>query len=137
MGEGLATPNSRYERRRPLCIGGGGWEALLREVRVYRTINATDRLFGLELADGAALLFVFFSVFMINREGLISNFFVLACAYAAIRAVKRGKPDGYALDLLRFLVSSRLRIVGPLDEAETFETHTAAGRAPRAHKGSR
>lgn len=101
----------------------------MKEIRVYRSINATDRLFGLELADGAALLLVFFCIFMVNREGLISNFIVLGCAYAGVRAVKRGKPDGYALDLLRFLLSARLRAVGPVDEAEAVTPLAPVGES--------
>lgn len=95
-------------------------------IKVYRNINTADRLFGLELADGAALLLVFFLAFMVNREGLFSNLLVLTVAYAGLRALKRGKPDGYVLDLARHVLSSRFKTVVRIDEAEPLGEETKA-----------
>jgi hypothetical protein len=95
-------------------------------IKVYRNINTADRLFGLELADGAALLLVFFLAFMVNREGLFSNLLVLTVAYAGLRALKRGKPDGYVLDLARHVLSSRFKAVVRIDEAEPLSEETKA-----------
>lgn len=90
----------------------------MRTVKVYRNINNADRLFGLELADGAALLLVFFLAFMVNREGLFSNMIVLAASYAVLRAFKRGKPDGYVRDVARYVLASRFKRATAPDEAE-------------------
>ena len=90
----------------------------MKTIKVYRSVNTSDRLFGLELADGSALLLIFFLAFMFNREGLFSNGLVLALAYIGIRALKRGKPDGYVLDLTRYVLSSRFRTLGQFDQAE-------------------
>jgi hypothetical protein len=89
-------------------------------VRVYRSVNAGDRFFGLELADGALLLLVFFLAFSFNREGLFGNGLILLLAYFGIRALKRNKPEGYVLDLTRYVLASRFKSVGPFDEAETL-----------------
>ena len=90
----------------------------MENVRVYRSVNAGDRVFGLELADGVVLLLVFFLAFSFNREGLFTNGLVLVIAYFAIRALKRNKPDGYVLDLTRYVLASRFKAVTAFDEAE-------------------
>lgn len=93
----------------------------MESVKVYRSVNAGDRFFGLELADGAVLLLVFFLAFSFNREGLFGNGLVLLLAYFGIRALKRNKPDGYVLDLTRYVLSSRFKIVAAFDGAEDME----------------
>lgn len=93
----------------------------MESVRVYRSVNAGDRVFGLELADGVVLLLVFFLAFSFNREGLFTNGLVLVLAYFAIRALKRNKPDGYVLDLTRYVLASRFKAVTPFDEAEDMK----------------
>lgn len=75
-------------------------------------------MFGLELADGALLLLVFLSAFSVNREGLFSNAIVLALAYAGLRALKRGKPQGYTLHLARFVLTSRFKAAPRLEDHE-------------------
>jgi hypothetical protein len=64
------------------------------------------------------LLLVFFLAFSFNREGLFTNGLVLALAYFAIRALKRNKPDGYVLDLTRYVLASRFKAVMAFDAAE-------------------
>ncbi|MFA6093847.1 MAG: hypothetical protein WCU88_09830 [Elusimicrobiota bacterium] len=81
-------------------------------------MNTVDKLFGLELADGCLLLLVFFIAFMLNREGLFLNAGIIAAAYAGLRAVKKGKPDGYLLIALKYLLSSRFKRVSSTQEAE-------------------
>jgi hypothetical protein len=98
----------------------------MEHVRVYRSVNGGDRFFGLELADGAVLLLVFFLAFTFNREGLFGNGLVLLMAYFGIRALKRNKPDGYVLDLTRYVLASRFKSVASFDEAER-----ADGKEPR------
>lgn len=93
----------------------------MENVRVYRSVNTGDRVFGLELADGVVLLLVFFLAFSFNREGLFSNGLILVAAYFGIRALKRNKPDGYVLDLTRYVLASRFKSVTPFDEAEATE----------------
>lgn len=90
----------------------------MESVKVYRSINTGDRVFGLELADGVALLLVFFLVFTFNREGLFGNAAVLVLAYLGIRALKRNKPDGYVLDLTRYVLASRFKAVTSFEDAE-------------------
>lgn len=102
-------------------------------VRVYRNINTPDKFFGLELADGCALLFAFFASFMVNREGLFSNGLFLGLVYLGLRALKQGKPQGYLLVLARYALMSRFKGTPGFDEAEGRDS---AG-APRVAGGSR
>lgn len=90
----------------------------MESVRVYRSVNNTDRFFGLELADGAVMLLVFFFAFMFNRESLFVNAGVLVLAYFGLRALKRNKPEGYVLDLARYVLASRFKGIGAFDETE-------------------
>ena len=90
----------------------------MENVRVFRNINSVDKFFGLELADGCVLLLAFFLVFMVNKNGLFSNGLVLVLVYFGLRALKRGKPDGYLLVLFRYALMSRFKRVAKLDEAE-------------------
>jgi hypothetical protein len=90
----------------------------MQSVKVYRSVNATDRLFGLELADGAVLLMVFFLAFTFNRTGLLANAAALVLAYVGLRALKRGKPEGYVRDLARHVLTSRFKGVTTFEEAE-------------------
>ena len=94
-------------------------------IKVYRSINAGDRFFGLELADGVILLFVFFLAFSFNREGLFGNGLVLLLAYFGIRALKRNKPEGYVLDLTRYVLASRFKTVCAFDDAESLKGEKA------------
>lgn len=87
-------------------------------VRVYRNISNKDKFFGLELADGCILLKTFFTVFLINRNGLFTNLALLMLVYMGLRTFKRGKPDGYLLVLARFLLSGRFKRTVRFDEAE-------------------
>ncbi|UPT74995.1 MAG: hypothetical protein M0D55_04580 [Elusimicrobiota bacterium] len=98
----------------------------MESVKVYRSVNSGDRFFGLELADGAVLLLVFFFTFSFNREGLFGNGVVLLLAYFGIRALKRNKPEGYVLDLTRYVLASRFKSVGAFDESESVD-----GEEPR------
>jgi len=91
----------------------------MESVKVYRSVNTGDRFFGLELADGVVLLLVFFLAFSFNREGLFANGLVLLLAYFGIRALKRNKPDGYVLDLTRYVLASRFKAVSAFDETES------------------
>ena len=91
----------------------------MESVKVYRSVNTGDRFFGLELADGVVLLLVFFLAFSFNREGLFSNGLVLVLSYFGIRALKRNKPDGYVLDLTRYVLASRFKAVSAFDETES------------------
>lgn len=93
----------------------------MESVKVYRTVNNTDRFFGLELADWAIMLLFFFLAFMFNREGLFSNATVLASAYFGLRALKRNKSEGYVLDLTRYVLSSRFMTVTAFSESEPSE----------------
>jgi hypothetical protein len=91
----------------------------MENIRVYRNINTVDKLFGLEMADGAVLLLAFFLIFMINRNGLFTNGIALALVYFGLRGLKRGKPEGYLLTLTRYVLVSRFKRVPTLEEAES------------------
>jgi hypothetical protein len=90
----------------------------MESIKVYRNLNIADKLFGLELADGAIMLLAFFVIFMVNREGLFTNGVLLVALYFGLRALKRGKPDGYMLVLVRFLLMSRFKRRTGFEEAE-------------------
>ncbi len=90
-------------------------------VQVYRNVNLPDKYFGLELADGVLLLLVFFLAFSFNREGLFANGVVLLLTYFGIRALKRNKPEGYVLDLTRYVLASRFKAVCAFDDAESMK----------------
>ena len=87
-------------------------------IKVYRNLNGVDRFLGLELADGCVLLVTFFLAFLINRNALFTNIGVLLLVYLGLRALKRGKPDGYILVLTRFVLSSRFKRPPGYEEAE-------------------
>jgi hypothetical protein len=87
-------------------------------IRVYRNINSADKLFGLEMADGGVLLLTFFVAFMVNKNGLFTNLLLLLMVYVGLRAVKRGKPDGYLLVLGRYVLMSRFKKTTGYEEAE-------------------
>ncbi|MDE2491538.1 MAG: hypothetical protein KGM24_11870 [Elusimicrobia bacterium] len=87
-------------------------------MKVYRSINAADRLFGLELADGAVLLLVFFLAFTFNRTGLFANVLALVIAFVGLRLLKRGKPEGYVRDLTRHVLASRFKALSAFDDGE-------------------
>jgi len=97
----------------------------MESVKVYRSVNAPDRFFGLELADGAVLLLVFFLAFSFNREGLFANGLILLLAYFGLRALKRNKPEGYVLDLTRYVLASRFKAVCAFDEIESLKGEKA------------
>ncbi len=93
----------------------------MESIKVYRSVNSGDRVFGLEMADGVVLLLVFFLAFSFNREGLLGNGVVLLLAYFGLRALKRNKPEGYVLDLTRYVLASRYKAVVAFDEAEKMK----------------
>lgn len=97
----------------------------MENVKVYRSVNAGDRFFGLELADGVVLLLVFFLAFSFNREGLFANGLVLLLSYFGIRALKRNKPEGYVMDLTRYVFASRFKAVVAFDETEIMKGEKA------------
>jgi hypothetical protein len=90
----------------------------MESIKVYRNLNIADKLFGLELADGAIMLLAFFLIFMVHRDGLLSNGVLLVALYIGLKALKRGKPDGYMLVLGRFILMSRFKRRTNYDEAE-------------------
>jgi len=89
-------------------------------IRVYRNINLVDKFFGLELVDGCILLLTFFAAFSVNREGLFSNGLLLLLVYLGLRALKRGKPDGYMLVLCRHVLASRFKRTAAFDACESL-----------------
>lgn len=88
---------------------------------MYRNINLVDKFFGLELVDGCVLLFIFFAAFSVNREGLFGNGLLLLVIYLGLRALKRGKPDGYMLVLGRHVLASRFKRTAAYDAYEVLE----------------
>ena len=90
----------------------------MESIKVYRNVNAVDKFLGLELVDGCILLLAFFVIFMVNREGLLTNGFLLSLLYFGLRSLKRGKPDGYMLVLGRYVLMSRFKKVTGYEEAQ-------------------
>ncbi len=93
----------------------------MQPVKIHAHINAPDQILGLELADGAVILLVFFLTFLFNRRGLFLNLLILALVYFALRLLKRGKPSGYLLVLFRFLLLSRFRRLPEPEEEENLK----------------
>ena len=87
-------------------------------IHVYRNINSADKFMGLELADGGILLLTFFFAFMLNKNGLFTNLALLILVYIGLRALKRGKPDGYLLVLGRYVLMTRFKRPAGYEEAE-------------------
>ena len=92
----------------------------MESVRVYRNINTVDKFLGLELVDGCVLLFTFFTVFSVNREGLFTNGALLLLVYLGLRTIKRGKPDRYMLVLSRHALMSRFKRAPAFAECEAL-----------------
>lgn len=93
----------------------------MESVKVYRSVNTTDRFLGMELADIAVLLLVFFVAFNVNGESLFVNFAVVLLAYIGLKILKRNKPDGYVLDLTRHVLASRFKRIAAFDESEEMK----------------
>src|SRR5262249_20105954 len=74
----------------------------LQRARVYRNVDLRQSLLGLEPFDAVALGAVAWLLMLVNRGGLTWNVLALVLAYAGLRIVKRGKPEGYTTTLLRF-----------------------------------
>lgn len=89
-------------------------------IRVYRSVNTVDRFFGLELVDGCLLLFAFFALFSVNREGLFGNAALLLLIYFGLRALKRGKPDRYMLVLSRYVLATPFKKAADFDSCEAL-----------------
>ena len=87
-------------------------------IKVFRNINLKDKFMGLELVDGCILLVVFFAAFMVNKESLFVNALVLVGAYLGLRTLKRGKPDGYLLCLVRYALATRFKRIERPDEGD-------------------
>ena len=95
----------------------------MKPVRVYRNVNARDKFLGMELADGCLLALVFVAVFTVNKESLFLNGAVLAGTYFGLRALKRGKPDGYVAVLGRHLLSPRFKGPPHFERADRLRSY--------------
>jgi len=73
--------------------------------RVYRNLSRPVLVFGLELPELATSLAIF-AVVANFSDWLWADLLVLGGGLIALRSWKRGKPPGYAADLVRFLLST-------------------------------
>src|SRR5262245_9503910 len=76
--------------------------------RVHRNIDRRPQYLGLEPLDCLGLACVLWLLFTFNPGALPLNVFVMAVSYVALRLIKRGKPDGYTTDVLRYALSRRV-----------------------------
>jgi len=76
--------------------------------KVYRNIAVPILFFGLELTDCLVVFGVFLGVFFVS-DRLVPNLVLVSGAFFAIRLLKRGKPSGYTLHLLKFLATPKDR----------------------------
>jgi hypothetical protein len=70
--------------------------------KVYRNIELRQKWLGLEPIDAIALGAVLWLLMVVNRHALGWNLLAVVCAFFALRLLKRGKPEGYLLTLLRY-----------------------------------
>jgi len=98
----------------------------MRSITVYRNVGTPDKFLGMDLADGCVLLLVFTAAFMVNKESLLINGLVLLGAYLGLRALKRGKPEGYLPALARYALSPRFRRVAGTDEDDALPPYGGA-----------
>jgi len=96
----------------------------MKPIAIYRNINTPDKFFGLELADWFFIIALFVVVFGFNREGLFLNSAILAIAYLALCALKRGRPAGYLICLLCFALSPRFKRLPDLEEPDRAGSYT-------------
>jgi hypothetical protein len=74
----------------------------LRRVKVYRNIDLRQTLFGVEAPDFFVLGALFAVLIIVNNRGFGLNMLIELCAYVGLRAVKRGKPDGWSTAIAKF-----------------------------------
>jgi hypothetical protein len=72
-------------------------------VKVYRNIATPILFFGLELVDCMGVFGVFLGAFYLS-DHLLLNLLIVAGAYFSVRLLKNGKPAGYTLCLIKFLM---------------------------------
>ena len=72
--------------------------------RVYRNIATPILFFGLELVDCLVVFGIFLGVFYVS-DHLFINLLIVGGAYLSLRLLKKGKPAGYTIQLLKFLLS--------------------------------
>jgi len=78
--------------------------------RVYRNICVPLRILGLGLFDLMVLLLLFLIIFNVS-DHLILNTVALIFCYGLVRFSSKGKPEGYLLHLLKFMLSPTERHV--------------------------
>jgi hypothetical protein len=79
----------------------------LARAKVYRNLELRQQLVGLEPFDALGLGALLWVLMVFNRPALGWNLLFLIAAYAALRVVKRGKPEGYTTSVLRFYFARR------------------------------
>jgi hypothetical protein len=75
---------------------------------VHRNIDRRHQYLGLEPVDCLALMTLLWVLFAVNPDALPLNALVLAISYVALRVAKRGKPEGYTTDAVRYALSRRV-----------------------------
>lgn len=79
----------------------------LHRARVYRNVELPQEWFGLEPFDLLGLGAFGFVLMEVNRHAAGWNLLAVLVGYGAMRVLKRGKPEGYTLSLLRFFFARK------------------------------
>ena len=74
---------------------------------VYRNIDRRQQWAGVEPIDAVVLGAVLWLLMSLNGGAFAINLLAVATCYVGVRLAKRGKPDGYTKELLRFLLADR------------------------------
>ena len=73
-------------------------------VKVYRNIATPILFFGMELVDCMAVFGVLLAVFFVS-DHLFLNLLIVTGVFFSVKLLKKGKPAGYTLHLVKFLMS--------------------------------
>lgn len=83
------------------------------------------KLFGLELADVAIVAILFVIVFNVS-DHIVINLVVLILLAGFLRYAKKGRPQGYLVDLAAFVLSSSRRHVSLSDTLRPYPVKTSS-----------
>jgi len=100
--------------------------------RVYRNISIPIVIFGLELGDIVILLGLFFILFNISNSILL-NGCILFFVYLVLRWAKRGKPPGYILQLIHFIISQERSHVSLNDSLPRVPSRNESNKNTKSH----
>lgn len=83
---------------------GSSEEEFMKEHKVYRNIFIPIKILGLELMDMAVLAVVFLILFNLIDHPLV-DVVLLVSVYGVLRNIKRNKPSGYLLHVVKYILN--------------------------------